>query len=94
MRKYDWTPLLRLNREFHLKVFSLSASRPILEEVKRLWAVADTFIATKMAYEGARRRTVEENDLLPGGTRPAALPADDGNFVSVQPTHLEFPSFA
>ena len=61
---YDWTPLVRLNREFHLKVFSLSSYRLILEEVKRLWALADTFIATKMADEGARRRTVEEHDLL------------------------------
>jgi DNA-binding GntR family transcriptional regulator len=60
----DWTPLVRLNREFHLKVFSLSPSRLILEEVKRLWALADTFIATKMADSGARRRTVEEHELL------------------------------
>jgi len=60
----DWTPLVRLNREFHLQVFSLSPSRLILEEVKRLWALADTFIATKMADAGARRRTVEEHELL------------------------------
>src|SRR5882672_1526105 len=34
----DWTPLVRLNREFHLKIYELSPSRLILDEVKRLWA--------------------------------------------------------
>lgn len=60
----DWSPLVRLNREFHLKIFSLSPSKLILEEVKRLWALADLFIATKMADSLARLRTVEEHDLL------------------------------
>ena len=31
----DWTPLVRLNREFHLKVYDLSPYRLILEAVKR-----------------------------------------------------------
>jgi DNA-binding GntR family transcriptional regulator len=60
----DWTPLVRLNREFHLRIYSLSPYRLILEEVKRLWALADVFIATKMADSSARRRTVEEHELL------------------------------
>jgi len=60
----DWTPLVRLNREFHLKIYEHSPYRLILDEVKRLWATADTFIATKMADSGARKRTVEEHDLL------------------------------
>ena len=60
----DWTPLVRLNREFHLAIYSLSPYRLILGEVKRLWALADVFIATKMADSGARMRTVEEHDLL------------------------------
>jgi len=60
----DWTPLVRLNRGFHLKIYSLSPYKLILEEVKRLWALADVFIATKMADTGARMRTVEEHDRL------------------------------
>src|ERR1700750_2213320 len=31
----DWTPLVRLNREFHLKIYELSPFRLILDEVKR-----------------------------------------------------------
>ena len=45
----DWTPLVRLNREFHLQIYSLSPYHLILDEVKRLWTLADTFIATKMS---------------------------------------------
>ncbi|MDM0050538.1 GntR family transcriptional regulator [Variovorax sp. J22R115] len=60
----DWTPLVRLNREFHLQIYSLSPYRIILEEVKRLWTQADTFIATKMSEVSARLRTVEEHDRL------------------------------
>lgn len=60
----DWTPLIRLNREFHLKIYSLSPSKLILAEVKRLWALADIFISTKMADTQARSRTVEEHERL------------------------------
>ena len=60
----DWTPLVRLNREFHLLIYSHSPYRIILEEVKRLWSLADTFIATKMADRDARLRTVQEHDRL------------------------------
>ena len=60
----DWTPLVRLNREFHIAVFSLSPSQLILEEVKRLWSLADIFIATKMSDLNARLRTVDEHDRI------------------------------
>jgi DNA-binding GntR family transcriptional regulator len=60
----DWTPLVRLNREFHLQIYSLSPYRIILEEVKRLWTQADAFIATKMSEMSARLRTVDEHDRL------------------------------
>ena len=60
----DWTPLVRLNREFHLVIYSLSPSRLILEEVKRLWSLADIFIATKMSELDARMRTVDEHDRI------------------------------
>lgn len=60
----DWSPLIRLNRDFHLKIFSLSPHKLILEEVKRLWALADLFISTKMADSQARLRTVEEHSQL------------------------------
>lgn len=60
----DWSPLVRLNREFHLRIFSLSPHKLILEEVRRLWALADLFISTKMADSQARLRTVEEHEAL------------------------------
>jgi DNA-binding GntR family transcriptional regulator len=63
-RAEDWSPLIRLNRDFHLKIFSLSPHTLILEEIKRLWALADLFISTKMSDSQARLRTVEEHGLL------------------------------
>jgi DNA-binding GntR family transcriptional regulator len=60
----DWTPLVRLNREFHLRIFALSPYGLILEEVKRLWLLADVFIANKVADVGRRRQTVLEHDVL------------------------------
>ena len=68
MRTYataaDWTPLIRLNREFHFEIFSLSPLQIILGEVRRLWSLAEIFIATKMAETHARLQTVEEHDRL------------------------------
>lgn len=63
-RDEDWTPLVGLNREFHLLIFSLSPYLLILDEVKRLWSQADTFIAIKMADRETRLRTVDEHDRI------------------------------
>jgi DNA-binding GntR family transcriptional regulator len=63
-RSADWTPLVALNREFHLRIFSLSPYGLILGEVQRLWSLADPFIATKMSLPDARARTVQEHDLI------------------------------
>jgi DNA-binding GntR family transcriptional regulator len=60
----DWTPLIKLNREFHFEIFSLSPLLIILAEVRRLWSLAEIFIATKMAETHARLRTVEEHDRI------------------------------
>ncbi len=60
----DWTPMIRLNREFHHFMFALSPYRLIFEEVTRLWPLADTFISTKMSAQDARLRTVDEHDRI------------------------------
>lgn len=60
----DWTPLVRLNRDFHLLIYALSPCKIILDEVQRLWTLADPYIATKMTDSDARLRTVDEHDRL------------------------------
>lgn len=60
----DWVPLIRLNREFHIQIFDLSPHKLILEEVKRLWTLADIFIATKFSGRAARVRTCAEHDAI------------------------------
>lgn len=68
MRKYvdaaDWTPLVRKNREFHFQIFELSPHRIILDEVERLWGLADPFIALRMSAQDARAKTVDEHDQI------------------------------
>lgn len=65
-RSDDWTSLVRLNREFHIQIFDLSPQKLILEEVRRLWALADMFIATKFSDGAARLRTCAEHDAIIG----------------------------
>lgn len=60
----DWAPLVRLNREFHLQIFDMSPHKVILDEVRRLWALADLFIATKFSERAARLKTCAEHDAI------------------------------
>ncbi len=60
----DWTPLVRLNGEFHFEIYARSRDQLILAELKRIWMLADTFIATAMSDTSARLRTVEEHEHL------------------------------
>ena len=68
----DWTPLIALNREFHFRIFDLSPNKLILEEVSRLWALADAHIAARFVHPGLRAKTVAEHDEI-----IAALAAQD-----------------
>lgn len=73
----DWAPLVRLNREFHIQIFDLSPHKLILDEVKRLWALADMYIATKFSDQAARLQTCAEHDAiiesLKGGDHDACI---------------------
>ena len=60
----DWSPMIALNREIHLRIFSHSPHNLILAEVQRLWALADPFIAAKMAFKDACVRTVAEHERI------------------------------
>ena len=62
--KEDWTPLLALNHRFHFKIFELSPYRLILDQVERLWAIADPYIAGKLALQESRVRTTEDHAKL------------------------------
>ncbi|WP_342132731.1 GntR family transcriptional regulator [Hydrogenophaga sp. OTU3427] len=79
----DWTPMIRLNREFHHLMFGLSPLRLIFEEVMRLWPLADTFISSKMASQDARLRTVDEHDRIIESLRRR----DHAHCLAVMETH-------
>jgi DNA-binding GntR family transcriptional regulator len=60
--KSNWTDLVPLNRQFHLRVFGLTHYKLILREVERLWSMNDVYILGKLALLEARLRTVQEHD--------------------------------
>lgn len=59
-----WMPMLALNRHFHFRIFELSPYHLILDQVARLWDLAEPFIANKLALPEARLRTCEEHTRL------------------------------
>ena len=61
---HDWIGLMQLNRAFHFRIFGLSPEKLILDEVQRLWALAEPLIALKLANPQAAARTIEEHDAL------------------------------
>lgn len=60
----DWMGLLSLNRQFHFRIFELSPYSLILDQVARLWDIAEPFIANKLTLREARLRTCQEHTCL------------------------------
>jgi DNA-binding GntR family transcriptional regulator len=83
---WEWTPTLGLNRVFHFTIFELSPYRLILQEVERLWGLADPFISQKLATPEARRAAVSEHETiinaLEAHNRPACVAALDAHRTS------------
>ena len=59
---HEWRELIVCNREFHFRMFGLSPDALILEEVRRLWHLADPLFAVKLSTPEASARTVIEHD--------------------------------
>lgn len=62
--RQEWMGMLGLNRQFHFRIFALSPYQLILDQVARLWDLADPFIANKLTVREARLRTCEEHTQL------------------------------
>ncbi|MCM3562831.1 GntR family transcriptional regulator [Hydrogenophaga intermedia] len=63
-RSADIESLVELNREFHFRIFSLSPHNLILQEVRRLWSMAEPAIWSKFQHPEHRERTLVEHDAL------------------------------
>ncbi|WP_329231919.1 MULTISPECIES: GntR family transcriptional regulator [Streptomyces] len=59
-----WVEMVALNHEFHLRIFGLSPLNLVLDEVKRLWTLADAFIAIDYATMAHRRQTVAQHERI------------------------------
>jgi DNA-binding GntR family transcriptional regulator len=60
----DWMGMLPLNRRFHFRIFELSPYNLILDQIARLWDLAEPFIANKLTLREARIRTCDEHARL------------------------------
>jgi DNA-binding GntR family transcriptional regulator len=58
---YDPAETLVLNREFHFQIFSLSPNSIMVDELARLWRLAQPYIAARMIASESRRQRVEEH---------------------------------
>lgn len=60
----DWLTFMPLNRQFHFCVFSLSPHGLILNQVARLWDMAEPFMAQKLGTRLARAHACDEHDQM------------------------------
>lgn len=60
----EWSPILKLNRQFHFEIFGLSPYKLILQQVDQLWTLADPYQVAKLSTRDARARTVEEHERI------------------------------
>ncbi|QKZ16049.1 GntR family transcriptional regulator [Streptomyces chartreusis] len=60
----EWADMVALNHEFHLRIFGLSPLRLVLDEVQRLWMLADAFIAIDYATREHRRATIAQHERI------------------------------
>jgi DNA-binding GntR family transcriptional regulator len=66
VHQQDWSDMPPLNREFHNLVLTLSPYQLIVDEIRRLFTLADPFFAAKFERPSARLRTVEEHEMIVG----------------------------
>ena len=64
VRDGDVTLLIRLNREFHFRIFSLSPNSLILDEVRRLWSMMEPSMWSKYDQAEGRERTLDEHERI------------------------------
>lgn len=81
---HDWIGLMQLNRAFHFRIFGLSPEKLILDEVQRLWALAEPLIALKLANPQAAAHTIEEHDALVDAIERLDKPAGQPGRASQQ----------
>ncbi|HKS99593.1 MAG TPA: GntR family transcriptional regulator [Rugosimonospora sp.] len=60
----SWTDMVPINYEFHLAIFGCSPLNLILDEVRRLWALADPYIALDYATVERRRHTIAQHERI------------------------------
>jgi len=84
--EWDNSETLTLNREFHFLLFGRSPYRLVLQEVERLWGLAEPFLSQKLSSPESRSLAVEEHTnilaALSVGNLAGAADAHDSHRTS------------
>jgi DNA-binding GntR family transcriptional regulator len=64
VKRADIGGLIQANRQFHLRIFSLSPNNLILDEVRRLWSMAEPLMWSKYDRPEDRELTLVQHDSL------------------------------
>jgi DNA-binding GntR family transcriptional regulator len=88
---YDPAETIALNREFHFQIFALSPNSIMVDELGRLWRLAQPYMATRMIAPESRRKRVEEHvdiiDRIAAHDRAGTLTAMRGHRNSTREVH-------
>jgi DNA-binding GntR family transcriptional regulator len=63
-REDDVASLRKLNITFHFTIFELSGLELVVEEVRRIWALSDTYRSVYLYNSAARIQVVREHDAI------------------------------
>jgi DNA-binding GntR family transcriptional regulator len=61
---YDTTETFALNRQFHFTIFNLSQLKIMIDELERLWRLAQPFVVAEMMTSDARIQRTEEHERI------------------------------
>lgn len=64
VKRADIGGLIQANRQFHLRIFSLSPNNLILDETRRLWSMAEPLMWSKYDRPEDREQTLVQHDSL------------------------------
>ncbi|MGD9944726.1 MAG: GntR family transcriptional regulator [Burkholderiaceae bacterium] len=60
----EWGKFAACNRQFHVQILACSPMRLMVEEIRRLYTLADPFFGAKFERLSARQKTIDEHELI------------------------------
>jgi DNA-binding GntR family transcriptional regulator len=87
---YDPAETFTLNHEFHFAIFALSPKSIMIDELERLWRLAQPYMVTRMIAPESRRMRVQEH----AGIIDRIAAHDQAGLMEAHRSHRESPRTA